>query len=60
MQHSDVRASRATDADRRALALRLSLGAVALAALLSLALTRHLPTRALAEGDVAAAQPAAA
>ena len=40
-------------------ALRLSLGAVALAALLSLALTPHLPTRALTEaGAEPASQPA--
>jgi len=36
-------------------ALRLALGAVALAALLSLWFTRQLPTRSLAEGEVAAA-----
>jgi MFS family permease len=40
-------------------ALRLSLGAVALAALLSLWFTRRLPTRSLAETEVAAAEPAA-
>jgi MFS family permease len=40
-------------------ALRLSLGAVALAALLSLWVTRRLPSRALAESDVAlAGEPA--
>jgi hypothetical protein len=38
-------------------ALRLSLGAVALAALLSLSLTRRLPTAALARGEVGAAEP---
>ena len=39
-------------------ALRLSLGAVALAALLSLVVTRGLPTRSLAEsGDAAADGP---
>jgi hypothetical protein len=36
-------------------ALRLALGAVALAALLSLWVTRRLPTRSLAESEVAAA-----
>ena len=41
-------------------ALRLSLGAVALAALLSLWFTRRLPTRSLAETDVGAAEPAIA
>ncbi len=42
-------------------ALRIALGAVALAALLSLWLTRHLPTRSLAEGEEGgAAAPAAA
>jgi len=40
-------------------ALRLSLGAVALAALLSLWLTRRLPTRSLAESEVAATEPTA-
>jgi MFS family permease len=40
-------------------ALRLSLGAVALAALLSLSLTRQLPTRSLAESPVDAAEPTA-
>ncbi len=41
-------------------ALRLSLGAVALAALLSLWFTRRLPTRSLAETDVGAAEPSIA
>jgi MFS family permease len=41
-------------------ALRLSLGAVALAALLSLWFTRRLPTRSLAEAGVGAAEPAIA
>ena len=36
-------------------ALRLALGAVALAALLSLWVTRRLPTRSLAESEVAGA-----
>jgi MFS family permease len=40
-------------------ALRLALGAVALAALLSLWFTRALPVGALAEGEVRAAEPAA-
>jgi MFS family permease len=40
-------------------ALRLSLGAVALAALLSLWFTRLLPTESLAEGEVRGAEPAA-
>jgi MFS family permease len=40
-------------------ALRLSLGAVALAALLSLWFTRLLPTGSLAEGEVRGAEPAA-
>lgn len=40
-------------------ALRLSLGAVALAALLSLSLTRRLPTRSLAEAKVSTRGPAA-
>jgi hypothetical protein len=40
-------------------ALRLSLGAVALAALLSLSLTRRLPTHSLAESDTAANAPVA-
>jgi hypothetical protein len=40
-------------------ALRLSLGAVALAALLSLALTRRLPTTSLAAAEVAPTQPTA-
>ena len=40
-------------------ALRLSLGAVALAALLSLWLTRRLPTRSLAETDVGATEATA-
>ena len=39
-------------------ALRLSLGAVALAALLSLWLTRHLPTKSLAGSEGAAVEPA--
>jgi MFS family permease len=39
-------------------ALRLSLGAVALAALLSLWLTRRLPTKSLAENEVDAPEPA--
>jgi hypothetical protein len=43
--------------DAQVEALRLSLGAVALAALLSLWVTRRLPSRTLAESDVA---PAAA
>jgi MFS family permease len=38
-------------------ALRLSLGAVALAALLSLSLTRRLPTAALARSEAGAAEP---
>ena len=41
-------------------ALRLSLGAVALAALLSLWFTRGLPTRSLAAEDDVSATPAAA
>jgi len=41
-------------------ALRLSLGAVALAALLSLRLTRRLPTRTLAPSEVAVTEPAGA
>jgi len=40
-------------------ALRLSLGAVALAALLSLWFTRRLPTQSLADSEVRAAEPAA-
>jgi MFS family permease len=40
-------------------ALRLALGAVALAALLSLCFTRRLPTRSLAEGEPAVPEPAA-
>jgi Na+/melibiose symporter-like transporter len=40
-------------------ALRLALGAVALAALLSLCFTRRLPTRSLAEGQVPVAEPPA-
>ena len=40
-------------------ALRLALGAVALAALLSLWFTRRLPTTSLAEGEGGAAEPAA-
>jgi hypothetical protein len=40
-------------------ALRLALGAVALAALLSPWLTRGLPARSLAEGEVGAAEAAA-
>jgi hypothetical protein len=40
-------------------ALRLSFGAVALAALLSLWLTRRLPTQTLADREGAAAEPAA-
>ena len=40
-------------------ALRLALGAVALAALLSLWFTRRLPTRSLAESEVAATEPTA-
>jgi MFS family permease len=41
-------------------ALRLSLGAVALTALLSLWFTRRLPTESLAQDDAPAAEPAAA
>jgi hypothetical protein len=40
-------------------ALRLSLGAVALTALLSLWLTRRLPARSVAETDVGAAEATA-
>jgi hypothetical protein len=40
-------------------ALRLALGAVALAALLSLAFTRGLPTRPLGEGEAPVADGAA-
>jgi MFS family permease len=46
--------------DAQLQALRLSLGAVALAALLSLWVTRRLPTRALAEGEARSAEPATA
>ena len=40
-------------------ALRLALGAVAAAALLSLWFTRRLPTESLAEGEAGATEPAA-
>ena len=40
-------------------ALRLSLGTVALAALLSLRFTRRLPTQSLAQSEVAATEPTA-
>ncbi len=50
----------ATDyGDAQLEALRLALGAVALAALLSLWFTRQLPTRSLAENEVSLPEPAA-
>jgi hypothetical protein len=56
-----ARAVAADYGDAQLDALRLSLGAVALAALLSLWLTRRLPTTSLAEGqDGRAGEPAAA
>ena len=45
--------------DAQLQALRLALGAVALAALLSLGFTRHLPTRSLAGDEAGGAEPAA-
>ena len=45
--------------DAQLFALRMSLGAVALAALLSLLLTRRLPTRSLAESGIAATEATA-
>jgi MFS family permease len=54
-----ARAVAADYGDAQLQALRLSLGAVALAALLSLWLTRQLPTKSLAEGEVGATGPAA-
>ena len=54
-----ARAVAADYGDAQLDALRLSLGAVALAALLSLWLTRRLPTKSLAETDVVATEPKA-
>jgi hypothetical protein len=54
-----ARAVAADYSDAQLDALRLSLGAVALAALLSLWLTRRLPTKSLAETDVVATEPKA-
>ena len=54
-----ARAVAADYGDAQLDALRLSLGAVALAALLSLSLTRRLPTRSLAEAKVSTRGPAA-
>jgi MFS family permease len=56
-----ARAVAADYGDAQLEALRLALGAVALAALLSLWFTRHLPTQSLAEGETSAtASPAVA
>jgi hypothetical protein len=52
LTHDQARAVAADYGDAQLDALRLSLGAVALAALLSLWFTRRLPTESLAEGEV--------
>jgi hypothetical protein len=54
-----ARAVAADYGDAQLDALRLSLGAVALAALLSLWLTRRLPTQSLAASDVGGAEATA-
>lgn len=52
LTHDQARAVAADYGDAQLDALRLSLGAVALAALLSLWFMRRLPTESLAEGEV--------
>jgi hypothetical protein len=59
LTQDQARAVAADYGDAQLDALRLALGAVALAALLSLSLTRRLPTRTLAGSDAAATEPAA-
>ena len=59
LTQDQARAVAADYGDAQLDALRLSLGAVALAALLSLWFTRRLPTESLAEGEVHATGPAA-
>jgi hypothetical protein len=59
LTRDQARAVAADYGDAQLDALRLSLGAVALAALLSLWFTRRLPTGSLADSDVRAAEPAA-
>jgi MFS family permease len=59
LRQNQARAVAADYGDAQLDALRLALGAVALAALLSLSLTRRLPTRALAVSDVAPMERAA-
>jgi MFS family permease len=59
LTQDQARAVAADYGDAQLDALRLALGAVALAALLSLWFTRGLPTAALAEGEGRAAEPAA-
>jgi MFS family permease len=59
LTQDQARAVAADYGDAQLDALRLALGAVALAALLSLCFTRRLPTRSLAEGQVPVAEPPA-
>jgi MFS family permease len=59
LTQDQARAVAADYGDAQLDALRLALGAVALAALLSLCFTRRLPTRSLAEGEPAVPEPAA-
>jgi hypothetical protein len=58
LTQDQARAVAADYGDAQLQGLRLALGAVALAALLSLSLTRRLPAKSLAEGEVAATEPA--
>ncbi len=60
LTQDQARAVAADYGDAQLEALRLALGAVALAALLSLWFTRGLPTRSLADGDIAVPEAAAA
>jgi MFS family permease len=59
LTEDQARAVAADYGDAQLQALRLALGAVALAALLSLSLTRRLPTRSLAESEVGATEATA-
>jgi MFS family permease len=59
LTQDQARAVAADYGDAQLDALRLALGAVALAALLSLCFTRGLPTRSLGEGEPAVPEPAA-
>jgi MFS family permease len=59
LTEDQARAVAADYGDAQLQALRLALGAVALAALLSLWLTRRLPTRSLAESEVGATEATA-